>query len=55
MRVEGCDSCRHYLKAVDLRKCPDAEPVVDEIGSTPLDIVARERNYTKLEVNIVGV
>lgn len=55
MRVEGCDSCHHYLKAVDVRKNPAADPVADEIGSTVLDIVARERNYTKLEVNIVGV
>lgn len=55
MRVEGCEACHHYIKTVDLRRIGDAVPVVDEIGSTVLDVVARERNYTKLEVNIVGV
>jgi FdhE protein len=55
MRVEACETCHHYVKAVDLRKSPDSVPEVDEIGATPLDMVARDRGYTKLEVNIVGV
>jgi FdhE protein len=55
MRIEGCDTCHHYVKAVDARKNPEAVAEVDEIGATPLDLVARDRGYTKLEANIVGV
>jgi FdhE protein len=55
VRVEACDSCMKYLKAVDLTKNPDAEPIVDELASTPLDIIARERGYTKLVPNLAGV
>jgi len=55
MRIEACEACHHYVKAVDLRKNPDATPEVDEIGATPLDMIARDRGYTKLEANIVGV
>lgn len=55
VRVEACDTCRRYLKAVDLSQKPEAEPLVDELGSTPLDVVARERGYEKLAANLAGV
>jgi hypothetical protein len=55
MRVDACDTCRGYLKSVDLTKNPDAEPVVDELGSTPLDVIAREQGYSKLAANLAGV
>ena len=55
IRVEACDTCMTYLKAVDLTKNPDAEPVVDELGSTPLDIIAHERGYSKLAPNFAGL
>lgn len=55
IRVEACDSCGKYLKAVDLSKEPRAEPVVDELGSTPLDLLARERGYAKIAPNLAGL
>jgi FdhE protein len=55
VRVEACDSCRKYLKAVDLTKAPEAEPVVDELASTPLDVIARERGYEKITPNLAGM
>lgn len=55
VRVEGCDTCGTYLKAVDLTLAPDAEPVVDELASTPLDLIARERGYARLASNLAGM
>jgi FdhE protein len=55
MRVEGCDSCRKYLKSVDLTLNWDAEPVVDELASTPLDVIAHEHGYTKIAPNLAGI
>jgi FdhE protein len=55
MRVDACDTCRAYLKSVDLTKCPDADPVVDELASTPLDVIAREHGYSKLAPNLAGL
>lgn len=55
IRVEACDTCMKYLKSVDLTKEPDAEPVVDELASTPLDVVAREKGYAKLTPNLAGL
>ena len=55
MRVDACDTCRAYLKSVDLTKCPDAEPEVDELASTPLDVIAHEHGYSKLAPNLAGL
>jgi FdhE protein len=55
IRIEACDTCMKYLKAVDLTKCPEAEPLVDELASIPLDVLARERGYAKLAPNLAGI
>jgi FdhE protein len=54
LRVEACDACGTYVKSVDLSLAPDADPIADELGSTPLDVIARERGYTKLAPNLIG-
>jgi len=53
MRVECCDTCRSYLKTVDLTKNGLAVPVVDEIAAMPLDLWAQGRGYRKLQMNIM--
>jgi FdhE protein len=53
VRVEACDSCRMYIKTVDMTKNGLAEPVVDEIAAVPLDLWAQEKGYTKLNLNLM--
>jgi FdhE protein len=53
VRVEACDSCRTYIKTVDMTKSGLAEPIVDEMASIPLDVWAREQGYTKLQSNLM--
>jgi len=55
IRVECCDTCNQYIKAVDMTKNGLAEPVVDEIASCPLDLWARQHGYSKIEVNLMGM
>ncbi len=55
IRVECCDTCKTYIKTVDLTKNGRAEPVVDELVSAPLDLWAAERGYAKLKKNILGM
>ena len=55
VRVEACDSCRVYLKAVDLTKNGLAVPEVDELASVALDLWAAEHGYTKLQTNLLGL
>lgn len=53
VRVEACDSCKSYIKTVDLTKSGLGEPVVDEMASVPLDLWAGEHGYSKLQVNLL--
>jgi len=55
LRVDACDTCRHYVKTVDLTRLGNAVPVVDEIAGAPLDLWARQRGYEKVELNLVGL
>lgn len=55
LRVGACDTCRRYLKSVDLTKDGRAVPVVDELASIPLDLWAGEQGYQKLEPNLAGL
>jgi len=55
VRVEACDTCRCYLKGVDLSRLGLAVPLVDEVAAAPLDLWARDRGYTKIEMNLIGL
>ncbi len=55
IRVEACDSCHTYMKAIDLTKNGLAVPEVDELASVALDLWAHENGYTKLQVNLFGI
>ena len=54
MHVEACDTCRIYIKAIDLTVDGRAVPVVDDIATIDLDIWAEEHGYDTLAPNIVG-
>jgi FdhE protein len=53
--IEACDSCRTYIKSVDLTKNGLAVPEVDEIATVPLNLWAEEHGYTKLQRNLLGM
>jgi FdhE protein len=55
VRIEACDSCRTYLKTIDLTKDGHAIPVVDDIASVSLDVWARDRGYVRLRRNLLGL
>jgi FdhE protein len=52
--VEACDTCRKYLKTVDMTIDGHAEPLVDEAAAAALDVWASERNYSKIVPNLIG-
>jgi FdhE protein len=53
VRVESCDSCRSYIKTVDLTKSGLGDPIVDEMAAIPLDLWAQKQGYTKLQSNLM--
>src|SRR5579862_112199 len=54
IRVEACETCRTYLKTIDLTKNGLAIPEVDELAAIPLSIWADGQGYTKLSRNTFG-
>ena len=55
VRVEACDTCKRYLKSIDLTVNGLAVPVVDEIAAASLDLWAVEHGYEKIELNLMGL
>jgi formate dehydrogenase accessory protein FdhE len=55
VRIDACDRCHHYIKTIDLTKDGLAVPCVDDIASVSLDLWARQRGYTRIKNNILGV
>jgi len=54
VHVEACETCKHYLKAVDLSINGLAVPLVDEAALAVLDVWATEQGYSKIVRNLVG-
>ncbi|MBV8206689.1 MAG: formate dehydrogenase accessory protein FdhE [Acidobacteria bacterium] len=55
VRVEACDTCKCYIKTVDLTRNGLAVPVVDELAAVPLTLWAQEHGYIKLQPNLLAV
>jgi FdhE protein len=55
VRVEACETCRCYIKTIDLTKNGRAVPVVDELATIPLNLWARQHDYVKLHANLLGI
>jgi formate dehydrogenase maturation protein FdhE len=55
LRLETCETCKHYLKGVDLTRLGLAVPLVDEVAGAPLDAWATEHGFVKIELNLVGL
>jgi len=55
VRVEACDTCKSYIKTVDLSKNGLAIPVVDELAAVPLTLWAEKTGYHKLQLNLLGM
>ncbi|HUI75185.1 MAG TPA: formate dehydrogenase accessory protein FdhE [Candidatus Acidoferrum sp.] len=54
LRVEACDTCRRYIRTVDLTKDGNAVPLVDDLAGIPLTLWAAEHGYSRLAANLLG-
>ena len=54
IRVEACDTCRFYVRTVDLTKDGYAIPLVDDLAAIPLSLWAHEKGYSRLQPNLLG-
>ena len=55
VRIEACETCRRYVKSIDLTK--DARPLapIDDLLSVAMDLWAAGEGYTRTEPGIAGI
>jgi FdhE protein len=54
IRVEACDTCKTYIRTIDLTTDGNAVPPVDDLAAIPLSLWAQEHGYTRLQPNLLG-
>jgi FdhE protein len=54
-RIEACETCRGYVKSLDLTRDPSAVPEVDDLASLALDLWAIEQGFTRAEPGLAGL
>lgn len=54
VRVECCETCKHFLRTIDLTKDGNAVPTVDDLAAIPLSLWAEENGYTRIQGNLLG-
>jgi len=54
VRVEACDTCKHYLKSFDMTVDGLLVPEVDEMATVALDAWAAKQGYRKIQLNLMG-
>ncbi len=55
LRVDACDTCHTYIKTFDLTENGSAVPIVDDLGSLPLDFWSSEQGYRKIRPNLLRI
>jgi len=54
IRVEACQTCKFYLRTIDLTKDGNAVPLVDDLAAIPLSLWAEEHGYSRAQPNLLG-
>jgi FdhE protein len=54
VRVDACDTCKHYIRTIDLTKDGNAVAEADELAAIPLTLWAQEYGYTRIHANLLG-
>ena len=54
VRVESCETCKHFLRTIDLTKDGNAVPIVDDLAGLPLSLWAEEQGYQRIQGNLLG-
>lgn len=55
VRIEACETCRGYVKSIDLTLDGRAIPEVDDLVSLGMDLWAAERGFRRIEPGLAGI
>jgi FdhE protein len=50
-RIDLCDSCRHYIKTIDVRALDAPDPCLEDLATLHLDVIAGEKGYSRVVLN----
>ncbi len=53
-RIDACETCRGYLKSIDLAVDVSAVPEVDDLASLSMDLWAQVEGFERLEPGLAG-
>ncbi len=46
-RIDLCDKCHQYIKTIDLRKIEGVDPILEDLATLHLDILASQKGYKR--------
>ena len=55
VRIEACETCRRYVKSIDLTVDARAIPEVDDLVSLGMDLWAQEQGFARIEPGLAGI
>jgi FdhE protein len=55
VRIEACETCRRYVKSIDLSLDARPIPEVDDLVSLSMDLWANEQGFTRIEPGLAGI
>lgn len=55
VRIEACETCRSYVKSIDLSVDARRIPEVDDLLSLALDLWAAEQGFARIEPGLAGI
>ena len=55
VRLEACETCRRYVKSIDLSRDARPIPEVDDLVSIAMDLWAVEEGWTRIEPGLAGL
>lgn len=55
VRIETCETCRRYVKSIDLSEDARPIPEVDDLATLAMDLWAVEQGFTRIEPGLAGI
>lgn len=55
VRIEACETCRRYVKSIDLTLDARPIPEVDDLVSLAMDLWAADQGFTRIEPGLAGI
>jgi len=55
VRIEACETCRRYVKSIDLSQDARPLPEVDDLVSLSMDLWAAGQGYARIEPGLAGI